>query len=226
MSVTEKKIKILDILVIIFSLNVLLSLTVETFLTVNDEILNLLRIFEVVGCFVFIIDIFKRFKKADNKLKFLLYNSIDIIASIPFALFPLGQGLHLLGYAKTLRIIRLLKIIKVFRSVNVLVKYLKTNKTNSLSIIFTVFLTIFVLAGSIAILTVEGQVENSNIKTAEDALWWSYITITTVGYGDFYPVTSIGRIIAVIMSLGGIGLFGTFTGIVATYFIGEKNEQD
>ncbi|MEG1363723.1 MAG: ion channel, partial [Clostridia bacterium] len=167
----------------------------------------------------------KRFIFSDNKLKFILYNSIDILASIPFALFPVNSFWQFLGYAKTLRIIKLLKIIKVFRSVNVLVSYLKTNKTNSLSLIFIIFLIIFVLAGSIAILTVESQVDNSNIKTAEDALWWSYITITTVGYGDFYPVTTIGRIVAVILSMGGIGLFGTFTGIVATYFIGEKNEN-
>ena len=62
------------------------------------------------------------------------------------------------------------------------------------------------LFSSIAILQVETD-PNSNIKTAEDAIWWSYVTITTVGYGDKYPVTTEGRIIAVILMTVGVGLF-------------------
>ncbi|MCD4653931.1 potassium channel family protein [bacterium] len=66
----------------------------------------------------------------------------------------------------------------------------------------------------------------SNIKTASDALWWSFVTITTVGYGDFYPITFVGRIIAGILMTAGIGLFGTFTAYVASFFLQqEKNEE-
>lgn len=56
----------------------------------------------------------------------------------------------------------------------------------------------------------------SNIKTAEDAIWWAFVTITTVGYGDRFPVTTEGRIIAALLMTAGVGLFGTFTGFIAS----------
>jgi voltage-gated potassium channel len=79
--------------------------------------------------------------------------------------------------------------------------------------------------GSIAILQVE-QDPNSNIKTAEDSIWWAFVTITTVGYGDKYPVTTEGRIIAAFLMVAGVGLFGTFTGFIASWFMGDKQNRD
>ncbi|MDX2322088.1 MAG: potassium channel family protein, partial [Moritella sp.] len=66
--------------------------------------------------------------------------------------------------------------------------------------------------------------EGSNINTGIDALWWAFVTITTVGYGDYYPVTTGGRIIAALLMTAGVGLFGTFTGFISSWFVdgGEK----
>ena len=75
-----------------------------------------------------------------------------------------------------------------------------------------------VIFSSIAILQVETD-PNSNIKTAEDAIWWAYVTITTVGYGDKFPVTTEGRIIAAVLMTVGVGLFGTFTAFLASWFV-------
>jgi len=82
-----------------------------------------------------------------------------------------------------------------------------------------------ILFSSIAILQVE-QDANSNIKTAEDATWWAYVTITTVGYGDKYPVTTKGRIIAALLMTVGVGLFGTFTAYLASWFVGEGKKEE
>ena len=60
---------------------------------------------------------------------------------------------------------------------------------------------------------------DANIKTAEDALWWSYVTITTVGNGDRFPVTTGGRIIGTLLMTAGVGLFGTFTAFVSSWFL-------
>jgi voltage-gated potassium channel len=81
--------------------------------------------------------------------------------------------------------------------------------------ILAVLLIIFC---SIGILQVEKD-PNSNIKTAEDAIWWAYVTITTVGYGDKFPVTTEGRLIAALLMTAGVGLFGTFTAYVASWFV-------
>jgi voltage-gated potassium channel len=84
-----------------------------------------------------------------------------------------------------------------------------------------------IIFGSIAILQVEHD-PNSNIKTAEDAIWWAFVTITTVGYGDKYPVTTEGRIIAGFLMITGVGLFGTFTGFIASWFLepGKSKESE
>ena len=72
----------------------------------------------------------------------------------------------------------------------------------------------------------EPQAPNSNIKDAEDALWWSFVTITTVGYGDRFPVTTEGRLVGAVLMICGVGLFGTFTGFIASWFMeGEKNTE-
>lgn len=84
---------------------------------------------------------------------------------------------------------------------------------------------VLVIFGAIAMLQLEKGVEGSNIHNASDALWWAFVTITTVGYGDFYPVTHEGRVVAVILMTSGVGLFGTFTGFVASRFLEEDAEK-
>lgn len=72
--------------------------------------------------------------------------------------------------------------------------------------------------GSIAVLRVE-RVAGGNILTAGDALWWSVATMTTAGFGDLYPTTAEGRIIATGLMLVGIGVFGTVTALIATWVL-------
>jgi len=62
----------------------------------------------------------------------------------------------------------------------------------------------------------------ANITTSEAAVWWSFVTMSTVGYGDFYPVTTMGRLVAVIFIIIGVGLFGVVTGFLANAFLGEE----
>jgi len=78
---------------------------------------------------------------------------------------------------------------------------------------------------SIAMLHFE-TVPGSNIKTAEDAIWWAFATVTTVGYGDRYPVTSEGRLVAVLLMIAGVGLFGTFSGFLAAWFLAPEEKAD
>ena len=71
----------------------------------------------------------------------------------------------------------------------------------------------------------EGKAEGSNIKTVEDAVWWSLVTITTVGYGDRFPVTTEGRLLAVVLMFAGAGLVGTFSAFLASWFIGGIEQE-
>ena len=83
---------------------------------------------------------------------------------------------------------------------------------------------LLVIFCSIAVLNVETG-SDSNIKTPEDAIWWSFATITTVGYGDRFPVISEGRIVGAILMCSGVGLFGTFSAFLTSWFIGPADGE-
>jgi len=73
--------------------------------------------------------------------------------------------------------------------------------------------------GALAILDAERKAQGSNITTAGDALWWACTTVTTVGYGDHFPVTTTGRFIAVALMLVGIAVVSSLTAVIATWLI-------
>jgi len=80
--------------------------------------------------------------------------------------------------------------------------------------------------GSLAVLSVERDSPNGNIRTLGDAVWWSFTTMTTVGYGDHAPTTGLGRMIAVGLMLSGIALLGVVTANIATWFIARFEKDD
>jgi voltage-gated potassium channel len=80
--------------------------------------------------------------------------------------------------------------------------------------------------GSLWILHIEELAKGANITTASDALWYVIVTISTVGYGDRYPVTAEGRIIGVVIIIVGVGIFGTFTGYLANAFLAPRREKN
>jgi voltage-gated potassium channel len=85
---------------------------------------------------------------------------------------------------------------------------------------------LLVYAASLAVLQAERSDPSAHIKNFGDAVWWSITTITTVGYGDFYPVTPEGRLVAVMLMIGGISLIGMITAMVATWIVQRVAEED
>lgn len=162
---------------------------------------------------IFIFDYFIRLILSENKKTFVKQNIPDLIAMIPF------------NALKVFRLVKILKIIKIFKFVrlfSVSAKFYKSAKrflhTNGL--IYILFFTlIIILFGAVGIYFTE---KNITVDSLPDAVWWSFVTATTVGYGDISPSTAIGRIIAVILMLAGIGAIGMLTGTIATYFISKR----
>ncbi len=79
--------------------------------------------------------------------------------------------------------------------------------------------------GSIFILFAEAGRPDANITTASDAIWWAYVTITTVGYGDHFPVTFSGRPVGMLLLTAGVGLFGVLTGFLANAFLAPRKKK-
>lgn len=213
----EEKIGFLNLLIIVLSIYVLLALMFDTFLKLPSEVSKVLVITDNIICGVFLIDFIKRFYLADNKIKFMRWGWIDLVSSIP--MFDYMRA------GRAFRLIRLFRILRAFRSAKHLIQHIFERRTKGTLTAATIIAVLMIIFSSIAILQVETD-PNSNIKTAEDAIWWSYTTITTVGYGDRFPVTTEGRIIAIILMTVGVGLFGTFTAYLASWFIGENKKEN
>lgn len=212
----ETKIGLLNVLVVLLSLYVLGALIVETLVPLSEQTVKLLNYIDHFICGFFILEFFFRFFRSEEKLKFMRWGWIDLISSIPMVDF--------LRAGRVLRLIRLLRVIRAFRTTHNLVQHIFVNRAQGAFTSLAVLAVLMVMFSAIAILQVE-TVPESNIRTAEDAIWWAYVTITTVGYGDKYPVTLEGRLIAAVLMTVGVGLFGTFTAFVASWFVEDKSKD-
>jgi voltage-gated potassium channel len=191
-------------------------LLVDTFVQLPPETRRVLQLLDYGICVVFFIDFLHQLITAKNKWQYLKWGWIDLVSSIPMADF--------LQAGRLVRIMRIIRILRAFRSISHVLKYIFANRIRGTFTSVSVVAIGMVIFSAIAILQVETEPE-SNIRTAEDSIWWAYVTITTVGYGDRFPVTTLGRMIAAALMTIGVGLFGTFTAWVASWFVEEKDEQ-
>lgn len=210
-TVTEK-LGLLNLLILVLSIYVLVALMFDTFLQLPPEVSRLLLLIDNIICIVFLVDFLKRLYQADNRLQFMKWGWIDLVSSIPM--------LDFMRVGRAFRLIRLFRILRAFRSTKFLIQHIFKRRAKGALTAAAIIAVLMVIFSSIAILQVETDA-NSNIKTAEDAIWWAYTTITTVGYGDRFPITTEGRLIAMVLMTVGVGLFGTFTAWLASWFMGQ-----
>jgi voltage-gated potassium channel len=208
---------LLNMVVIVLSIYVLVALMFDTFFKLPVEISKMLALIDDAICLVFLFDFARRFRNAKDKLAFMKWGWIDLVSSIP--------TLEFMRAGRALRLIRLLRILRAFRSTKHLVYHIFRSRTKGALTTAALIAVLMVIFSSIAILQVEHD-PKSNIKTAEDAIWWAYVTITSVGYGDKFPVTTEGRIIAALLMSVGVCLFGTFTAFMASWFVEQTNARN
>lgn len=203
-------------IILTLSLFVLGLLAFELIFEVPDEAERMLRWIDNSVCGLFLVDFIARFRRADSKLHFMKWGWIDLLASIP----EVGA----LRWGRLFRVFRILRLLRAVKSLRMVFEILfKSRTTGGVASVFTITFLVLSLA-SVGILMVE-RTPTSNIQTAGDALWWGITTITTVRYGDRYPVTNGGRLIASILMFTGVGLFGTLSGVIASFFLGSKKSD-
>ena len=140
----------------------------------------------------------------------------DLLASLPFP------------QAKVLRVFRLVRVARLLRDVGprTILRSITRDRAGS-ALLLLLLMGILVLEfGSLAVLKVEEYADGANITSASDALWYTIVTISTVGYGDQYPVTEAGRLIGTGIIVIGVGIFGTFTGYLANLFLSPRKGDD
>jgi len=206
-----------QIVILILSVVVLAALAADSVLKLDKEISQILQLLDTLVCILLLTDFCIRFHRAKSKLRFMRWGWIDLLASIP--------NVPILRVGRFVRILRVIQLIRAIRASQKLSQILFRNKmqTGVASVSVTAFLLIMFC--SVAVLLCEHQDPNANIKTSGDALWWSVTTITTVGYGDRFPVTTQGRLVATLLMFSGIGMFGVLSGLAATYFLGAKHDN-
>lgn len=205
----------LQLITLALSIYVLLMLAIGTLFDLPPEIARILQLIDHIACGFFLLEFLVGLYCAPNRWVFLRWVWLDLLASIPMV--------ESLRAMRIIRVIRLLRVLKSFRSIMHFTNHLFQDRAKGTFISVALIALLLIMCSSIAILQVEVD-PLSNIKTAEDALWWSYVTMTTVGYGDKFPVTLEGRLIAVGLMTAGVGLFGVFSGFVASWFVKGREQ--
>jgi voltage-gated potassium channel len=213
---TGSKVGVFQIALLTFTIIILCALVADTVFTLPKEVTDLIHIADTFACAVFFLDFCIRFYQADAKGAFMKWGWIDLIACIP--------NLEVFRWGRLVRVLRVIRLLRGMRSVQKVLALIFQNKMQggAASLAFTAFL--LVAFSSVSILICE-RFGDANIKTAEDAVWWSVSTFTTVGYGDKYPVTTEGRVLGMILMVAGVGMFGGISGLAASFFLGGQDRK-
>jgi voltage-gated potassium channel len=160
-----------------------------------------------------------RFKKpisGNLRYAFTPLALIDLLSVLPFYLPFMGVDLRLLRVLRLFRLLRLLKIVRYIKALSLINKVVKEKKEElAISTILTLFMLLIV---STIMYHVEHEAQPENFSSIPETMWWGIATLTTVGYGDVYPVTGLGKLLGGIIAILGIGLFALPTGILASGF--------
>lgn len=175
---------------------------------------QVVTIFQSFITAIFLIDFFYRLSSAESKSDYFIKNWgwADLLACIP--------NLRILRFFRVFRVYRLMRDIG-FRTIKEQLVYDRAGSV----LYLTIFLGLLIIqTAGVMVLNAERANPDANIQTPSDAIWWSYVTITTVGYGDRFPTTNRGRIVGVLLMTSGVALFGVFTSFLANTFLSPRQK--
>lgn len=155
----------------------------------------------------FAIDLIVRVTLADQRWRYLFTHPIDVLMVVLPALRPL-------------------RVLRVFTAGQTLLSRAGRFSLARTTQAVVIAAAVLVFISAVAVLDAERPAPNANIRGLDDALWWAATTVTTVGYGDRYPVTGLGRLVAVALMLVGISLLGLVTASVAAWFVSLTTKAD
>lgn len=209
---------------------ILISIVTFSFETVPDlkpETKAILHAIEVFCVVVFTIEYILRIYVADSKPKFIFsfFGIIDLLAILPFYL-SLGLGFSSLRALRFLRLFRILKLVRYNRAMNEFTSAIKSAKEQIFLFVFITLILIYFSAVGIYFFEHEAQPEH--YSSIFESLWWAIITLTTVGYGDVYPITVGGKVFTFFILMIGLGIVAIPTGIISSALTKsiDKRETD
>jgi voltage-gated potassium channel len=183
---------------------------------IDPDAVNVVYTINVILTMFFIYDFSLRFATAPDR-KFYFFRNFgwaDLLAIVPL-----------------FRIFRLFRIYKAYRivkkyGIKYILTYLSENRAASALYILILMVILIIEFGAILVLQAEGKSPDANITTAGDAIWWAYVTITTVGYGDRYPTTLGGRLVGILVMTTGVAVFATFAGLISSKLLAPPEKKE
>jgi voltage-gated potassium channel len=231
----DKASRAFDIFILILIFLNALAVILETENTLQLRFKEFFNIFEIFSVVIFTIEYILRIwscvtdpnyeNSAKGRIKYLLtpLAIIDFLAIAPFyaGLFLPAFGLDL-RFIRVVRLMRVLRIAKVGRYSTALslMSHVVSRKKEELIVTFTLLILLLVISSSL-MYYIENPVQPDVFSSIPATVWWAVVTLTTVGYGDIYPITPLGRVLAAIVAILGIGLFALPAGIIASGFVEE-----
>lgn len=221
-----------NILSVSYDLFIFATIIAGTIPMAFKETLPWFRTVDLVCVAVFVVDYILRLSTADYKFHqkgfrpFLRYPftpmaMIDLISILPaLSLFPGGPwGTQLLNAARVLRVFRIFRAARYSKSVRIIAGVFKKSKEPLIAV--GTLAAIYVLVSALIIYNIEPD----SFKTFFDAVYWATVSLTTMGYGDIYPVTTAGRVVTMISSVFGIAIVALPAGIITAGYIKELEEK-
>ncbi len=192
-----------------------LVVMVAILLPLDPATIRLLQVYDNLICFIFLADFAVNLKRAPTPRSYFIGERgwLDLLGSIPTFGF-----LRFAAIFRLARIFRLTRLWKLTRNKN---KHQMVDEVLNNRGQYAVFITLssamlVLMVCSTLVLEAESHAPDANITTGGDALWWAIVTITTVGYGDTFPVTAFGRIVAVFVMLAGVGIIASLASILTS----------
>jgi voltage-gated potassium channel len=202
----------------------LVSFSIETLPGLSEAAKRMLRIIEIVTVLAFTVEYLLRLYVCESRLKyaFSFFGIVDLAAILPFYI---GLGIDL----RAIRIVRILRILRAFK----LLRYQKAVQRIHRAIIIareelTIFLILTVIllfVSSVGIYYFENEAQPKVYQSIFHSMWWSAVTLTTVGYGDAYPITTGGRIFTFFVLMTGVGMVSFPAGIIASAMTKARAEE-
>jgi voltage-gated potassium channel len=207
-----------ELFTLAISLYALAALAIEAIVSVDPATRQILDWADAVVCVMFFLDFTLHLKRAERPGQyFLTWGWIDLLSSIP--------TISVLRIARVARVLRVFRVLRGVRATKLIASLILERRAESAFLAAALVSLLIIVFSAIGILHVENT-PDGNIKGPGDAVWWAVVTITTVGYGDRYPVTSEGRVLGAFLMVTGVGLFATLSGFVASWFLRPTHRQE
>lgn len=191
------------------------TFSMETIPDLEPETRAILHKIEVFSVLIFTLEYFIRIYIAERKLKFIFsfFGIIDFLAILPFYLI-IGIDLRSLRALRFLRLFRILKLVRYNRAMNQFSRAITSAKEQIFLFIFITLILIYFAA--VGIYYFENAAQPEHFSSIFDSLWWAIITLTTVGYGDVYPITVGGKVFTFFILMIGLGIVAIPKGIISS----------